>query len=488
LRLRIIIERDPAPPSLPELEIFKSIMTGKRPKLQALLGSLAVHFVMLGLVVACSRYLSWYHEDDVDWSRFQVEPLRLHLAEPIFFNARASDVPPGTGAHPDATVKSAIEPQLHSAIPDGVQLPSVHASHRDSSPIILQPDLEPQAPRPPVALPLLAFWARQAPDLPKPKSRDVVLPGRTESPSLAPKPGGPPVLAVPNREAVAADVNVAMPQTQAQAAVALPVPNTATAPLRLRGVTEPRTASFEALSGQPVNIIAMAAERSGVRNVEIPRGFQNIPTSTAGDDAPGTGRDRPPGQTVAEMRQNTTQVSGAGVPSQIASLPPRGTKVPELIRIQHPVNGSFDVVITQSLVRDDLPDLAGMLSGSPVSTVYLSVGDQKDWLLQYCVPARENKQVSPYQIYVDDAGSVTPPYPISTIIPDSIRVQQTAKPIVLRGLLTATGSVLVAKSPDPGSLLMYQLVALVNQWQFRPALRNNKPIDVEVLLVIPPRV
>jgi hypothetical protein len=502
--LRIIIERDPAPPALAELELFKSVTTSKRPKFQALLGSLALHIAMLALIAACSRYLSWYHEDDMDWSRFHVEPLRLRLAEPIFFNARTADVPPGAGAHADQGGKSAIEAKLHSAAPGGLQLPSVRTPFRDSSPIILQPDLQPQAPRLPVAPPLLAFWARQAPDLPRPRPREVVVPGRTEAPSPAPKPVGPPVLAVPNREVAAADVNIAMPQTSAQAAAALPVPNTATTPVRLRGVTEPLTASFEALPGQPVNIIALAAERSRVRNVEIPRGLQNVPPSTAGDGAEqATERGLSPGQAVAASRQGAappssgagvpSQIasapsSGAGVPSQIPSAPPRGAGVPEVIRIQHPANGNFDVVIMQSLVRDDLPDLAGMLTGSPVFTVYLSVGDQKDWLLEYCVPAREKKQVSAYQIDVEDAGSVTPPYPISTMIPDSIRVQSTANPIVLRGLLTATGSVQVTRSPDTSSSFMYQLVALVNQWQFRPALRNNKPIDVEVLLVIPPRV
>ena len=156
--------------------------------------------------------------------------------------------------------------------------------------------------------------------------------------------------------------------------------------------------------------------------------------------------------------------------------------------MQHPANGNFDVVIMQSVVRDDLPDLAGMLSGSPVYTVYLSVGDRKDWLLQYCVPSRENKQASPYQVNVDDAGSVTPPYPISTVIPDSMRAQQTTKPMVFRGLLTAAGAVQIAKTSDTSTPLMYQLAALVSQWLFRPALRNNKPVDVEVLLVIPPRV
>jgi hypothetical protein len=288
---------------------------------------------------------------------------------------------------------------------------------------------------------------------------------------------------------VSADVNIAIPQTQAQAAPALPVPNTATAPVRLRGVTEPRTASFEALSGQPVNIIALAAERSRARNVEIPRGFQNIPNvAAAGEGAsPGAERDTSPGPTMGGTHQGVTQQSAASMPLLPFKASTPVAVAPELIRIQHPANGNFDVVITQSLVRDDLPDLSRMLSGSPVYTVYLSVGDLKDWLLEYCVPARENKQVGPYQIDVEDAGSVTPPYPISTIIPDSIRAQQTAKPIVLRGLLTAAGSVQVAKLSDIGNSLMYQLEALVSQWQFRPALRNNKPIDVEVLLVIPPR-
>jgi hypothetical protein len=490
LRFRIIIERDLAPPALEELELFKSVMTNRRPKFRAFFGSLAVHVAVLALIVAVSRYLSWYHEDDVDWSQFHAEPLRLHLAERIFFNASAPGVQKGAGTHPDRAGKSAIEAKLHSAVPDGLQLPTLHKPVRDSSPLILQPDLEPQAPRPPAALPALAFWARQAPDLPRPRPREVVAPGRTETPSPAPKPAGPPVLEETTPQAHITDVKIASTKKSAETPASLLVPNTATVPVLIRAVTDPRTASFEAFSGQPVNIIALAAERSGARNVEIPRGFQNIPNAAAAGDGAsrGTERESSPGPAVGGTRQGGTQQSGASVPPLPVEASTPVAAPPELIRIQHPANGNFDVVITQSLVRDDLPDLSRMLSGSPVYTVYLSVGDLKDWLLEYCVPARENKQRSPYQIDVDDAGSVTPPYPISTIIPDSIRAQQSAKPIVLRGLLTAAGSVQVAKLSETGNSLMYQLVALVSQWQFRPALRNNKPIDVEVLLVIPPRV
>src|ERR1019366_7282581 len=287
---------------------------------------------------------------------------------------------PEVAAHTQSTGKPAIKAAVHPAVPQGLQLPATRASVKDS-PIILQPELLPQTAPLPTALPPLAFWARQAPDLPKPRPRQVVVPGRTEAPSPAPSPVGPPTPAVPNRETAVADVNIAMPQTQAQAPPALPVPNTATVPVRLQGVTEPRTASFEALPGEPVNIIALAAERTNARNVEIPRGLQNIPASAAGDGAapgterdrshgeavgaaPGTERDRSHGQAVDGSRQSPKQSAGvsaapqtasassqvastpsrvAGAPASVANAPtsvggapPRVPSAPEVIRIQHP--------------------------------------------------------------------------------------------------------------------------------------------------------
>lgn len=513
--LSIIIEPGPAATAIPELELFRSVTNARCPKFRALLGSLASHFVVLALIAALSLHPSWFRQDDLDWSRYRVEPLRLHLVQPIFFDAKASDNPPAVAAHPDKAGEAAVSPVVRSAAPDRLQLPPVRSSVKDA-PIILQPDFQNQTTPLSAALPTLAFWARQAPDLPKPRPREVVVPGRTEGPSPAPKPGGPPVLAVPNREAAAADINIAMPQTQTQAPPALPVPNTATMPVSLPGLTEPRTASFETFSGQPVNVIAMAAGPSDTRNVEVPRGLQNIPASASGDGgapgtgrsdarkveaprelqktpasaadgaAPGAGRNRSPGQVAGGSPQSAARPSGSSVPAQPPSAPAREASAPKVIRIQHPSNGSFDVVIMQSVARDELSGLAGMLTGSPVYTVYLSVGDQKEWLMEYCVPARANMQANAYQIYVDDAGSVTPPYPIFTSIPDSIRAQRTAKQIVLPGLLTAAGNLQLAKTPDLGTPSMYELVTLVNQWRFRPALRNNKAIDVEVLLVIPP--
>ena len=119
-----------------------------------------------------------------------------------------------------------------------------------------------------------------------------------------------------------------------------------------------------------------------------------------------------------------------------------------------------------------------MLTGNPVYTVYLRVGDQKEWLLEYCLPVNKAPQSSPYQINIDDAAPLSPPYPISTAIPNDILGQAITKHIVLKGFLTASGKFQNMKTPGISSPVAMQILALLDEWQFRPALRDKKPIDV----------
>ncbi len=488
---------------LPEPELFRTVMAPRRPMLPVLMGSLAGHSVLLAALLAFSRYYTWSHLDDVDWSRYTVEPLRLQVSGPIFLPAglgqRASG---GDGAaHLDA------EPE-HSA----VELPRVAAAN-PAAPTVLQPVSRPQLPKAIRLRRNVAFWARQS-RRPEPGSAgQVVVPGRIEPPSMAARPAAAPLLAVPNLEALIADTNLSLPAAPAVNPPALAVPNSATVPVRLRGVTESIVASFESFAGQPVNVMALANERGPATQVEIPREYQNSPgLAPAGAGLFAAGRGNGGAGSVEGIAGSSTagfaggssggRSDGRTQSAANRALPPAGVDrmeanrvdahragplpAAELIRIQHPKNGSFDVVITQSLARDDLPDLAGMLSGSPVYTVYLGVGDHREWLLQYCLPVRAALSLSLYQVQIDDPGTVVPPYPVSTVIPNVVRERGNARPIVLRGMVAANGSVHVASANGGGIGWMGQLVALVNQWQFRPALRNLKPVDVEMLLVIPP--
>jgi hypothetical protein len=377
-------------------------------------------------------------------------------------------------------------------------------------------------------MPSLAFWARQVIVPKPPPPKQTVSPGRTEAPSAPPKLGAPsPVAAVPNREQVVKDINLTLPQKEAPIAPALPLPNSATIPVRLRDVLEPQAASFDPLLGQATNILAIGTERQDVRDVEIPRGLQNIPRPAGLDTyVGGNGGTTPPSRTTGQdsiepnrgspvVGANQTEAAGslglvpgkstgsgsaaaanartapsagiAELSADKAGMPSTSSRPPEVLHIQHPSNGSFDVVIMQSAVRSDLPETDGMLSGSPVYSVYLRVGDHKEWLLEYCTAATKAVQPNPYQLNIGDAGPVTPPYPLATAIPNYVLSQRIPKHIVLHGFLTTAGRFREVKATDPSNPITAQILELLSEWQFRPALLNKSPIEIEILLVIPPR-
>jgi hypothetical protein len=224
-----------------------------------------------------------------------------------------------------------------------------------------------------------------------------------------------------------------------------------------------------------------AGDRPNNPNGENPK---NATNGNATNNGNGSNGQRPnPSAAPASPSPNAVSETPR---TEVAARNPASSR--EVTRIQHPTNGSFDVVIMQSATRDDLPDLGGLLSGTPVYTVYLRVGDRKEWLLEYCVPAGQAAQSNPYEIKVDDAGAITPPYPIDTSIPNSILAASIPKHIVLRGMLTASGSIKSVRGADSNNPILPELVALLSEWRFRPALRDKKPIDVEILLVIPARV
>ena len=205
----------------------------------------------------------------------------------------------------------------------------------------------------------------------------------------------------------------------------------------------------------------------------------------AGDSSPnGTAPvNSPPGKTPpagTSTSANATEPAAAHAPDRAPN------SSAGVIRVAHPVNGNFDVVILQSVSRDDLPDVGGALSGNPVYTVYLKVGDEREWLLEYCIPANVTR-ASPYQVNIDDSGAVSAPYPVTTVIPKNVVELPHPKHIVLHGLLSAAGVFREITGPEAESPLVREVLPLLREWQFRPALRDRVPVEVEVLLIIPAR-
>jgi hypothetical protein len=119
------------------------------------------------------------------------------------------------------------------------------------------------------------------------------------------------------------------------------------------------------------------------------------------------------------------------------------------------------------------------MSGKVVYTVYLRVGQRKNWILQYCLP---KTAVSASQV----EGSRTPleaPWPYSIVRPD--RAGESAY-VLVHGMVTIEGRfdqlAMVFPQDIDGKDLLFQSL---NRWAFRPAKRDGEPTAVEVLLIIP---
>jgi hypothetical protein len=236
-----------------------------------------------------------------------------------------------------------------------------------------------------------------------------------------------------------------------------------------------RGASVSPALGEPISVLALSLDPAALQErVVIPVGNQigRLP-------------DLPAPPEIAEAAAGAAGRGGLGeLARALAALPMRYVTP---IRIEHPVNATFDVVV-QSSSEQALPESVGALSGQPVYTVYLNVGAPKAWL-QYCVPRDVSGAVKIVAGAVN-IGSPTPvkaPFPLVTVLPPITMVPRTGY-IIVRAMLDASGQI---KEPSilraPNASFKEPILAELPKWQFRPAVRNGGPVAVEVLIAIPPQ-
>ena len=199
--------------------------------------------------------------------------------------------------------------------------------------------------------------------------------------------------------------------------------------------------------------------------------------------------DLPAAPVVAEGAAGAAGAAGKGVLGELAralaALPMRYSTP---IRVEHPVNTTFDVVV-QSASDLGFNESVGALSGQPVYTVYLNVGAPKAWLMQYCIPKEASGavQVVAGAVNIGNPAPLKAPFPLVTILPPATMVPRTGY-IIVHALLDAAGLI---KEPTvlraPNASFKAPILAELSKWQFRPAVRNGGPVAVEVLLAIPPQ-
>jgi hypothetical protein len=370
-----------------------------------------------------------------------------------------------------------------------------------NAPVILQTENRKVTILKEISAPAVAAWARHyAP------RREFVAPGRTQPKAVQPRLDAPPKLAVSNRASAAGALNVALAHSPNTNPV-LPLPDSAVVPVRAPGGKNADDAGeLGGSKGEAAQLIVISPVTAAPGSIaEAPRGLRNVPPSGDPNSSGGKGAAGGSGSAQSSARgsaASTSRGAGAGngsgdgtddragpsVANRSLPGPSAAITAAPRIRIANPPNGAFDVVVTQSATPPALQGLGVSLAGSPVFTVYLKVGDDREWLLQYCLPVASKPVTNPYEIFVGAPAAIVPPYPLSTVIPKSILGRRSASSVAFHGRLTASGAFLNLELTPQKSALGLQILPMLDDWRFRPAAVDGRPSEIEILLVVPGQI
>jgi hypothetical protein len=153
-------------------------------------------------------------------------------------------------------------------------------------------------------------------------------------------------------------------------------------------------------------------------------------------------------------------------------------------RIVRPIDGNYEIAIVQS--SGSIPGSSGLLNGRPVYSVYIQVGDGKEWILQYCLPPADPSRTARSQVV--QLGTVTPlsaPYAFVIIRPN-VRFRGGARYGFVHAFVNAEGRFdRMTEVGQPAIENIDVVLESLQQWEFRPAAKDGAPALVEVLLCIP---
>ncbi len=503
----------------PEAEIFGSVFLPEYRGWRSLIVSAALHCAL----IPATPWLGMLLPDSDDARpRYAVtiRPLQIQVSDLLYA--------PAPSPRPRSAPAKRLESKTTASKPaprrfDLPPLPRKAAAEQT----VLQPQFPPDLPlQDQVRLPNVVFWSTAR--LPKPQPKNFVRPGSPKP--MAPKTPvleAPPTLALPNRERLVSDLAVTGGVVLANPA--LPRPPSTTIPVR---VFQPPSSNasgglaLDAIEGEPTNLIALSSNPAPLgRSILVPAGNQlgDLPGPPEAAGGVGTGADAGTGGGTGSGKGGSgsgergsgsgsggsgagTAGSGAGPGSGLGagsgagaglglgseagqalamSDPPPGlAAVPA--RVLHPTTAVFDIVV-HSASAGALPDTTGILSGKPVHTVYLRVGYERDWVLQYCRPASAERhfETRGNVVSLGNPAPVKAPYPLMTIMPP-VAQEPRREPILVHGFLDTLGKFkalrIVREQTDQ---LRKQLLPTLEQWEFRPGTRDGMPVLLEILLVIP---
>lgn len=147
-------------------------------------------------------------------------------------------------------------------------------------------------------------------------------------------------------------------------------------------------------------------------------------------------------------------------------------------------------IILVSNSRSEIPEATGVLTGTPVYTVYIDVPEfPRKWVLQYCVPQDTRR--------LEETAGVIRIRRVERVDPPHVLASQPLR-LNLPPNSTAPASVVVyAKVDEEGNLADSRVIrgadpetdqlilANLRSWDFHPAFQRGDPVSVEVVFGVP---
>jgi len=226
-------------------------------------------------------------------------------------------------------------------------------------------------------------------------------------------------------------------------------------------------------SGSPENGAAAAANASAASSGAKPASREAGPESAA--SSPAGALAAPEGRRAAAMRVIHTATGDI-----FAQAEDDGS-----VTLSYPAGGAFDVVVVDAGLPQAVASHTSALSGSPVYTAYLNVGQPVEWILHYCLPGGETGVRRQHAVVTLSAPKpLKAPYVVEAHLPPEPLWRSSAYQ-AFYAMLSSSGRLERLRVLQAGGGADALLDSL-RRWTFRPALLDGAPAATEVLLVIPP--
>lgn len=405
----------------------------------------------------------------------------------------------------------------------------IHFMHRKLAPqTLIEPDIDPDRMLPKeTPLPAMLLWSGHRPKV------QMLTPPKPQPPSIT---LDKPKLSFPNKETHIADLNISPTPFQSR----LPMPMASkSSPVILNRQLDvqriPETGSVSSIEPTPAAVLsasdlhmnqgvvsmpaanqsAEGSEQGGLGTGKTPNSLQNgsgDSGSTGSDKGSGKGQSATGGKAAGPGAGSGTQKGsgngssangsgtgtagngsqsgkggqGSGQNAGSGSGPGKGTGAGEgdngsVTRINLPKNGQFNVVVVGSSLDEQYPETADVWKGRLAYSVYLHVGLEKNWILQYSLPRASDSASS-------GSAKLDAPWPFYIVRPNLNPDDASSDSVMVHGFVDEAGhfeKLSVVFPTDMGYAREQLVLNALQQWQFRAGTHNGQVAKLEVLLIIP---